>query len=223
MADRDRRDLVMAQRAALGTAVRMPSPAVCGARASPEVVQPGEQPVAAPAPDGAATAAQQPTAPQCDVPVTMVELQRTLFLSAAHRHLTKLVAQLLRSEGVPQWEQWVGTVTNLAAAAAAAVSPSAITSLGVLDPRHYIKVCDCACMHVCVCVCVRVPARDKQETKYRPAPSAAWACWTRGTTSRWASTRVCVSAHMHARVSTGMGRNAHAAACMDHASTQHAA
>lgn len=79
-------------------------------------------------------------APAAPLPLSMIDLQRSVFTSAAAQHLNRLVMQLLRSEGVHSPDTWAPVITSLAQAAVAAVSPAALVASGQLDPRLHIKV-----------------------------------------------------------------------------------
>ena len=65
---------------------------------------------------------------------------RPAFAAVAGKHLEALVQQLLLAEGVDGAEEWTPVVCQLAQAAAASLSPTAVVAHGKLDPREYIKV-----------------------------------------------------------------------------------
>jgi hypothetical protein len=68
------------------------------------------------------------------------ETCRAGLSGAAEAHTYALVVQLLVAEGVGPVELWGPIVTRLAQQAAGLLSPQALATRGILDPRYYVKV-----------------------------------------------------------------------------------
>ena len=111
-----------------------------------------------------------PPAAAADAAANTAAMCRQALRDAAGAHFRHVLSQVLHGAGVPHADEWVPILADLAAAAAAAVSPAAGGAAYSMDPRDYVCVKRCATGRradsrlVCGVVCRRNVAHRRMAT-----------------------------------------------------------